>query len=72
MMNILKNNFFYIILFLILIYKGVFINAIANINLLLTSPNDNETTEIRILKEDNIKLKRKMSQLLELVRKHAE
>lgn len=66
MMNILKNNFFYIILFLILIYKGVFINAIANINLLLTSPNDNETTEIRILKEKNKELASNLSEISKL------
>lgn len=65
-MNILKNNFFYIILFLILIYKGVFINAIANINLLLTSPNDNETTEIRILKEKNKELASNLSEISKL------
>lgn len=66
MMNILKNNFFYIILLLLLIYKGVFINVISNINLLLTTPNNNETTEIKILKEKNKELATNLSEISKL------
>lgn len=66
MMNILKNSVFYIIILLILLYKGVFINLIANINLLLTKPNDNQITEINILKEKNQELENNLSELSQL------
>lgn len=65
-MNILKNSLFYIILLLILIYKGVFINIISNINLLFTTPNNNQVTEINILKEKNKELENNLKELSNL------
>ena len=47
-------------------------NALPKTETAYSSETEKYKQEIRILKEDNIKLKRKMSQLLELVRKHAE
>ena len=47
-------------------------NALPKTEMAYSSDNEKYKQEIRKLKEDNIKLKRKMSQLLELVRKHAD
>lgn len=66
MMNILKNSFFYIILLLILLYKGIFISLLANINLLFTTTNDNSTTEINILKEKNKELENNLLEISKL------
>lgn len=66
MMNFLKNNIFYLILFVMLIYKGIFVNVISNINLLLTPPNDNNVTEINILKEKNKQLEQNLTDLSKL------
>lgn len=57
MINFIKSNMIYIILILALIYKGIFVNIIGNINTLVTKPNNNPQTEINILKEENKKLK---------------
>lgn len=65
-MNILKNSFFYIILLLILLYKGIFISLLANINLLFTTTNDNSTTEINILKEKNKELENNLLEISKL------
>ncbi len=56
MISFIKSNMIYIILILALIYKGIFVNIIGNINTLVTKPNDNIATEIGILKEENKKL----------------
>lgn len=66
MMNILKNSFFYLILLLILIYKGIFISLLANINLLFTTPNDNTNTEINLLKEKNRELANNLYEISKL------
>ena len=51
MINFLKSNIIFLILLLLFIYKGVFVNVVANINTLLTKNNNNQSTEINILKE---------------------
>ncbi len=56
MISFIKSNMIYIILIVALIYKGIFVNIIGNINTLVTKPNDNIATEIGILKEENKKL----------------
>lgn len=56
MISFIKSNMIYIILIVVLIYKGIFVNIIGNINTLVTKPNDNIATEIGILKEENKKL----------------
>ncbi len=66
MINFLKSNIIFVILLLLFIYKGVFVNVIANINTLLTKNNDNQSTEINVLKEENTKLKNDIEELTSL------
>ncbi len=66
MMNFLKNNLFYILIFIILIYKGAFVHIFANVNLLFTNPNNNEVTEINLLKEKNKELEQQLLDLSKL------
>ncbi|MCX4248328.1 MAG: hypothetical protein OSJ65_01030 [Bacilli bacterium] len=66
MISFIKSNMIYIILILALIYKGIFVNIIGNINTLVTKPNDNIATEIGILKEENKKLKEDLESVTKL------
>ena len=66
MINFLKSNIIFLILLLLFIYKGVFVNVVANINTLLTKNNNNQSTEINILKEENTKLKNDIEELTNL------
>lgn len=56
MINFIKNNIIYVILLFLFIYKGLFINIVSNINTLVTKSNNNELTEINLLKQENKKL----------------
>lgn len=66
MINFIKNNIIYIILFVLFIYKGIFVNVIANINTLVTKNNNNELTEINLLKEENKKLTKDIEEITKL------
>ncbi len=66
MISFIKNNTIYIILLLLFIYKGIFVNIISNINTLFTKNNNNELTEINLLKEENKKIKKDIEEITNL------
>lgn len=66
MINFIRNNSIYIIILALFIYKGIFTNIIANINILLTKNNDSTQTEINILKEENKKLSSDLEEVTNL------
>lgn len=66
MISFIKSNLIYIILFLLFIYKGLFVNVVSNINTLFTKSNNNEQTEINLLKQENKKLKEDIEELTNL------
>lgn len=66
MINFIKSNLIYIILILAFVYKGVFVNIISNINILVTKNSSNEQTEINILKEENRILAKEIEEITKL------
>lgn len=66
MMKILKNSYLYFILLILILNHSVIINLITNISR-YTGKNDNEhSTEIRILKEENNYLKEELTKISSL------
>lgn len=63
MKNLLMNTKIYILLLILFLYKGVFINIISNINALLTINSTPENTEINILKENINYLEEELNEL---------
>ncbi|MCH5166427.1 MAG: rod shape-determining protein MreC [Erysipelotrichales bacterium] len=57
MMNFIKNNLIYLILLILFIYKGLFVNIIANINTILSKNNNIYKNQIDILESENKILK---------------
>lgn len=66
MINFIKNNIIYVILLFLIIYKGLFINIVSNINTLVTKRNNNELTEINLLKQENKKLTNDIEEITKL------
>lgn len=66
MINFIKNNIIYVILLFLFIYKGLFINIVSNINTLVTKNNNNELTEINLLKQENKKLTNDIEEITKL------
>lgn len=66
MINFIKNNIIYVILLFLIIYKGLFINIVSNINTLVTKNNNNELTEINLLKQENKKLTNDIEEITKL------
>ena len=66
MINFIKNNIIYVILLFLIIYKGLLINIVSNINTLVTKRNNNELTEINLLKQENKKLTNDIEEITKL------
>ncbi len=66
MTNFIKNNIVYLVILLLLLYKGVLVSFTSNINSLLTKPSNNYQTEINLLKEKNKELLNSLNEVTKL------
>ncbi len=65
-LKILKNSTIYLTIFLLIVYKGAFINLLANINQFFFKPND-KTAEVNILKEKVANLENELSKVTDIL-----
>ena len=66
MTNFIKNNIIYLVILLLLLYKGVLVSFTSNVNSLLTKPSNNYQTEINLLKEKNQELLNSLNEVTKL------